>query len=156
MRRFRNLVTLTVAIAALSPGAASAGRGRAVSDGILRLPLPTGWDGSVGQGWQGSHPIAWILAGDFHLRAGAARREGGPGVPRSKLLLTIGDFFPAASSARWPVVNTLRMPHGLIRAGHWWRIRYERRALAIKVTFGSPPSHRLVLHVEKVLASVRR
>jgi hypothetical protein len=48
------------------------------------------------------------------------------------------------------------MPHGLIRAGHWWRIRYERRALAIKVTFGSSPNHRLVLQVEKVLASVRR
>ncbi len=48
------------------------------------------------------------------------------------------------------------MPRRLILAGDWWRVRYERRALTIRVTFGSRQTQRLVLQAEEVLASIRR
>jgi hypothetical protein len=147
---------VSIALTALLVGTAGAASGQTVSDGILRVPLPSGWRGSVGRGWQGTHPVAWILAGDFRLPAEAAGHEGAPAVPRSKVLLTIGDFFPAGPSGHWSVVKKLRMPHRLIRAGHWWRVRYDGRALAIKVTFGSRPTAHLVSQVETVLASIRR
>lgn len=147
---------VSIALTALLVATASAGSGRTVSDGILRVPLPAGWSGSIGRGWQGTHRVAWILAGDFRLPAGAARQESGPAVPRSKVLLTIGDFFPVGASTHWPVVKKRRMPRRLIRAGHWWRIRYDRRAVAIRVTFGSHASQRLVSQVEQVLTSTQR
>jgi hypothetical protein len=156
MSDLRNVAVLSVALTALLVGAASAGSGRTLSDGSLRVPLAAGWRGSVGRGWQGAHPVAWILLGDFRLPVGAARHEGAPAVPRSKVLLTIGDFFPAGPSAHWSVVRKLRMPHRLIRVGHCWRVRYDGRALAIKVTFGSRPTDDLVSQVETVLASIGR
>jgi hypothetical protein len=156
MSGLRNLAALGAFLSILFSATAAAGTGRVVTDRILRVPLPAGWSGSVGPGRQGTHPVAWILAASFALPAGAAGHEGVPPVPRSKVLLAIGDFYPTARSARWPLVKSLRMPGRLIRSGRWWQVRYAGRALAIQATFGSRPSRQLVSEVERVLASVHR
>lgn len=149
------IAALSVALALLLSGTAAAGGGRVVTDRILRVPLPSGWTGPDGPGCQGTHPVAWLLAGDFHLPAGAATHEGHAPVPRSKALLVIGDFYPAGRSDHWPIVRKLRMPARLIRTGRWWQVRYVRRALAIQVVFGSHPTRHLVSQIENVLESTR-
>jgi hypothetical protein len=126
--------------------------GRAVSDGALRVPLPPGWAGSVARGMQGSHPVAWILAGDFALPARAAASEGTPRVPAGRVLVVIGDFFPAGSSRRWRKVAALSPPRGR----SWRRVRFADRALVVTVRFGSRPTAKAVRSAERVLAGVTR
>lgn len=77
-------------------------------------------------------------------------------MPRGKVVLAIGDFFPAASSSHWRVVTTLRVPQSVVRSGRWWRVRYAGRAIAISATFGSRPPNALVVQVEDVLGAIRR
>jgi hypothetical protein len=141
------LRALVVAFAlVLAPGAS------AVSDGTLRIPLPPGWAASVAHGMQGTRPVAWILAGDFAVPAGAAGSEGAPRVPSEHVLVVIGDFFPAGPSLRWRAVTALSPPRG--RA--WERVRFAGRALVVQVRFGSRPTAASVHSVERLLAGVTR
>lgn len=136
---------------------ASAGVPRAVSDGVLRVPLPSGWVGSVGPGWQGTHPVAWILAGNFPFPSADARHEGTPIVPAHKVLITIGDFFLTGRSLHWRVVKRLRVPRNLLREnGRWWRVRFAGRAVVLSVRFGSQPDAAAVARADRVLAVVAR
>jgi hypothetical protein len=127
---------------------AIAGNSRVVSDGALRVPLPRGWSGSVGPGFQGKHPVAWIVLGNFALASDAARREGGPRVPTGKALVTIGDFVVSETSRRWPVVRTLEAP----RSG-WLRVRFAGRAVVVSVRYGLESDRPAVA---RILAGVTR
>jgi hypothetical protein len=156
MMAARNLAAVTIAIALAAIGSnTSSARDRFVSDDILRLPVPPGWVGSVGPGMQGSHHVAWILAGDFVLPNDAASHEGTPAVPVHRMLISIGDFFPQGQSLHWPHVSVLREPRSLLlRNGVWWRVRFGGRALAISVRFGSSPTTTSIARVDRVLAQV--
>lgn len=142
----------------LLASAAAAASHRTVSDGVLRVPLPPGWFGSVGRGMQGTNRVAWIIVANFRLAADAARDERTPRVPRGKVVLAIGDFFPAGAPAHWPVVSSLRLPRALlIRSGHWWwHVRYAGRSVAFGVTFGARPNGAIVTRVEQLLAAITR
>jgi hypothetical protein len=106
---------------------------------------------------QGSHPVAWGLAGNFPLVADAASQEGTPRVPAHRVLIVIGDFFPSGASLRWPRVTALRVPRSLMkRNGAWWRVRFAGRAVSVGVRFGSAPTVTTMARVEQVLAGVER
>jgi hypothetical protein len=53
-------VVLLITLVMLVGSSAAADSDRLVLDGALRVPLPSGWFGSVGPGMQGTHPVAWI------------------------------------------------------------------------------------------------
>jgi hypothetical protein len=128
-----------------------------VSDGFLRIPLPARWVGSVGPGWQGTHPVAWILLGDFPFPSDAATHEGSPNVPAHNMLITIGDFFPTSQSLRWPAVKQLRVPRDPLRQnGQWRRVRFGGRAVVLRVNFGSKPNAAQIARADRILAAVTR
>jgi hypothetical protein len=156
MAAVRTVGSLAALVLLLASAAAAADTGRLVSDGALRVPLRSGWFGSVGPGLEGTHPVAWILVANFRLPADAARHEGIPRVPRGKVVVAIGDFFPDGASAHWRVVDNLRVPRAqLVRSGRWWRVRYAGRAVTISATFGSRPRPALLSRTEQVLAAIR-
>lgn len=130
-------------------------RTRSVSDGILRVPLPSGWNGSVALGSEADRRVAWILAGDYTLPRHAASREGGPPVPAHRVLIAIGDFIQAEASRGWKRVDALRLPPAVLRRRGWWHVRFAGRAIALHVSFGSPPPGAATLaEAEHVLAQV--
>lgn len=134
---------------------ATADAPRAVFDGVLRFPLPSGWVGSVGPGWQGTHRVAWILVGDFAFPSDAATHEGTPNVPARKVLITIGDFFATDRAQHWPTVKQLRVPRNPLRQnGRWWHVRFRGRAVVLCVHFGSKPDAATVAGADRVLAAV--
>ncbi len=77
-------------------------------------------------------------------------------MPSSRVLVTIGDFFPQGPSSRWQTVTGLRIPRALIVTSRWWSVRYAGRALSIKVTFGSGATETLVHQVQRLLRGVQR
>lgn len=138
------------------PAAASSPVTGTFSDGALRAALPPGWTVSIGQGFDRTHPLAWVLVGDFRLPRDAAQHEGTPSVPRGRVLVTVGDFFPDGLSRDWPAVVSLHMPRALVVSGHWWSVRYAGRALSIKVRFGSAPTPALLHQVQRLMRGLRR
>jgi hypothetical protein len=125
-----------------------------VSDGSIQAHLPEGWQGSVAPGVQSGHRVAWVLIADFPPAAHAAAQEGGPNVPKHKVLVAIGDFVPVGIAANWSRVNRVVLPH-LPGRRLSWNVRFAHRALRLTVSFGSPPTIHARRAVEQVLASIR-
>jgi hypothetical protein len=136
----------------------SATRQRTITDGILGIPLARGWTGSVGPGVQAGHRVAWIIVGDFRFPSdwGPGHREGTPSVPRKRLLIALGDFFPDEYSAHWRRVRKLRLPARIDgRRLVVWKTRYAGRALRLSVQFGSSPDAQTIARANDVLRGVR-
>jgi hypothetical protein len=132
---------------------------RHVTDGVLRVPVPTGGTGSINRGFQGRHPVASILVGSFRFPGdwGAEHREDTPTVPRDGFLIVIGDFVRAAYSSDWPSVRRLHLPSSrrTTRVVSW-NVRFGGRALRLSVRFGSVPDEQRRALVNVVLAGIRR
>jgi hypothetical protein len=156
-RTWRLVATLGIATAFLTSTASApgAGRSRLVTDGVLGIPLPNGWFGSVGPGFQGEHSVAWILAGNFRFPSDAAQHEGGPSVPPHMLLIAVGDFVVTKSSLRWPSVVALRLPTSVRQPRVFSHVRFDGRAVELEVEFGSRPGPFTLALANKVLGSVR-
>jgi hypothetical protein len=148
------LVTTTLFLASASIGTAA---GRYVSDNVFRVPLAPGWFGSVafGGGPPGPPP-AWIEVGNFFIPSDyASTHEGGPAVPRGKVLIALGDFAISASSRSWRQVDRIRLPQRhMTRRSVVWHVRFHGRALWLNVQFGSLPNARDRALANAVLASV--
>jgi hypothetical protein len=148
------LVATTTFVATATVGAAG---GRYVSDNVFRVPLPSGWFGSVafGGGPPGPPP-AWINVGNFFFPSNyASTHEGAPAVPRRKVLIVLGDFGVSASSRHWQRVDHLRLPHRhLARRSVAWHVRFHGRALWLNVRFGSIANARDHALANAVLATV--
>jgi hypothetical protein len=157
-RIWRVVATLAIAAAFLTcpTSAPGARRSRVVTDGVLGIPLPDGWFGSVGPGFQGGDPVAWILAGNFRFPSNAAQHEGSPSVPPGRLLLAVGDFVVTKSSLGWTSVARLRLPARVRQQRVFLHVRFKGRAVVLDVEFGSIPRAATVALANKVLASVRR
>jgi hypothetical protein len=154
---WRIVAALAIAVASLTSAtsAPGAGRSRVVTDGVLGIPLPDAWFGSVGPGFQGGHPVAWILAGNFSFPSDAARHEGGPSVPPHRLLIAVGDFVVTKSSLGWPAVGRLRLPASRRQQRVSSHVRFKGRAVVLEVEFGSKPRAATVALANQILASVR-
>jgi hypothetical protein len=141
-----------VAVPAATPGPLP----RAATDGVLRVPLMRGWTGAIDSGFQGSHPVAWIDAGNFRFPLSAARHEGGPTVPPGKLLIAIGDFVVSPSSRTWPSVEHLHLPARVHAQRVFARFRFKGRAVVVEAEFGSRPDAPTVRLANRVLHAVSR
>jgi hypothetical protein len=139
------LVSCTVAAAGTSN----------VSDGSIRARLPDGWHASVAPGVQAGRRVAWILLADFPLAADAATLEGGPSVPRHKVLVAVGDFVPVGIAADGRRVNSVVLPAANRSRHVSWNVRFAGRALRLSVSFGSTPTNHTRQAVERVLASIK-
>jgi hypothetical protein len=130
----------------------------AVTDGVLRVPLPAHWSGSVGFGSESGRPVAWILVGDFAFPADyVATHEGIPSVPRRSLVISIGDFVLMPPATHWQAVKRLRLPPNPARhRSVSWHVRFAGRAVLLSVRFGSRPTSQAVARCNRVLAGVRR
>ncbi len=154
------LALMTLLLAAACRGTAVAAT-RAVSDGILRVPLPRGWFGSVGPGTQGfaghPHRVSWMLAGNFSFARDAAAHEGRPSVPPGKVLLSLGDFVLTGRTLHWRQTKRLHLPpRSIARGAISWHVRFAGRAVSLTVRFGSKPNARTAALVNAVLGSVSR
>lgn len=148
-------VVFAVGLVALLVAPLSSARTRVVTDGSLTVAVPDGWSSSVAPGTSGGRGAAWMLIGSFALDANAALQEGGPAVPRGRVLVAIGDVPVAAQ--RWPQVDRVQMPGGSIHRVVVWHVRYRDRALTIELRFGSSkPTARLIHLAARELASIRR
>jgi hypothetical protein len=125
-----------------------------VSDGSVRARLAEGWYASVALGVESGQRVAWMVLADFPLAADAATLEGGPNVPRHKVLVAIGDFLPVGIAADWNRVNRVVLPH-LSGRRLSWNVRFARRGLRLTVSFGSTPTIDARRAVEQVLATIR-
>src|SRR5262245_5821900 len=121
------------------------------------MPLPRGWNSSVGLGIVENRPAAWLLAGNFRFARGAAKHEAAPSVPLHRVLISIGDFPILDHSTGWRHVRRLRLPgrSGTSRVVSW-RARFARRALLLRVRFGSRPDARSRRLVNRRLATIHR
>jgi hypothetical protein len=132
---------------------------RQITDGVLRVSVPSGGTGSINRGFQGRRPVASILVGSFRFPSdwGAQHREDTPTVPRDDFLIAIGDFVNASYSSDWPSVGRLHLPslRSTARVVSW-NVRFGGRALRLSVQFGSVPDEQRRALVNVVLASVRR
>ena len=138
------------------PNAAVGDHGRAVSDGVLRVPLGIGWFGAVGPGVEAGHRVAWMLVGNFAFaRNYAATHEGIPRVPVRKVLITIGDFVIRGGASDWPTTRRVRLPANPKRQTISWHVRFAGRALRLRVNFGSRPTAAQVALVDQILAGIR-
>jgi hypothetical protein len=150
---------LVIGALLLAAGAIASGpSAHVVSDGVLRVPVPARWSGSVGFGSESGHPVAWILVGDFAFPATyVATHEGVPSVPRSRLLISIGDFVLMPPATHWQATRRLRLPPNPARHRTVsWHVRFAGRAVVLSVRFGSRPTSAAVARCNRVLAGVRR
>jgi hypothetical protein len=132
---------------------------RSVTDGVLRVRVPYGGTGSINPGFQGGRPVAWILVGNFRFPAdwGAQHREGTPTVPSDGILVTVGDFIPAAYSSDWPSARRLHLPSSSTASQVVsWNVRFAGRALRLSVHFGSVPDQGRRALANALLAGIRR
>ena len=121
------------------------------------MPLPRGWNSSVGLGIVENRRAAWLLAGNFRFPKGAAKHEAEPSVPAHRVLISIGDFPILDQSTAWRRVRRLRLPEGIVtRRLVTWRVRFARRALVLRVRFGSQPDTRSRKLVNRRLATIHR
>jgi hypothetical protein len=156
-------VSVLATLGVLTAHAAPAGQtSREISDGVLRVPLPPGWFGSVGPGTQiasgRAHGVAWILAGNFRFASDCvATHEGTPTLPSGKVLISIGDFVLVRQSLHWPQVSRLHLAQRPIRGrAVSWHVRFAGRAVSLTLQFGSKPNARALQMVNAVLGSVAR
>jgi hypothetical protein len=92
---------------------------------------------------------------DFPLASDAATMEGGPKVPRRKVLVAIGDFLPIGVAAEWPRVGRIALPAAASGRRVSWHVRFAGRGLGLIVTFGGMPSAQARAEADRILASVR-
>jgi hypothetical protein len=144
----------SVVVALLLCAVAGAGT-RDVSDGSIQARLPEGWDASVAPGVQSGQRVAWVLLADFPLGTDAATREGGPSVPRHKVLVAIGDFVPMGIATDGKRVNSIVLPAANLSRRVSWNVRFAGRALRLSVSFGPTPTNRTRQAVDRVLASIK-
>src|SRR6266511_1834082 len=129
-----------------------------LTDGILCMPLPSGWHSAVGPGHTPRGPAAWMLAGNFRFPKDAAKHEASPIVPPQRVLITIGDF-PILDKKweRWGRVERVRLPRrSTTKRLVSWHVRFAHCALFLSVRFGSKPDATARRLVNRRLESVRR
>jgi len=99
-----------------------------------------------------------VLVGNFWFPADAAGHEGGPSVPRGKVLLAFSDFPVVGTYAHWRRVTHLRIPskHPTTKRLVAWHVRFAGRAVFIEVRFGSRPSFRMWRLANSKLETVHR
>lgn len=135
-------------------GAAASGL-RTVTDGFIRVSLAKGWYASVAPGVESGRQVAWVLVADFPLAGDAATVEGGPNVPRRKVLVAIGDFLPIGVAAGWPRVGRIALPSRASGRRVSWHVRFAGRGLWLIVTFGGMPSAQARTDAYRILASIK-
>jgi hypothetical protein len=125
---------------------------------MLCIRAEKGWFSSVGPGVVKARAAAWVLVGNFWFPADAAGHEGGPSVPRGKVLIAFSDFPVVGTSARWRRVTHLRIPakHPTTKRLVRWHVRFARRAVYVDVRFGSRPSVRMWRLANSKLETVHR
>ena len=129
---------------------------RSVSDGFIRVSLGRGQYASVAPGVESGRQVAWVLVADFPLVHNAARLEGGPSVPRRKVLVAIGDFLPIGAAAGWPRISRIALPIAPPGRRVSWNVRFAGRGLRLIVTFGGTPDAHMRAQANRILATIRR
>jgi hypothetical protein len=127
-----------------------------VSDGFLKVQLPSGWSSAIGPGVVAAKPAAYMLVAEFRLRSDAAMHEAPPAVPAGKVLISLGDCPVQTRSRDWPRVTRLRLPSAGTNQEIIWHVRYARRAISVTVWFGSRPTAHDRRAVDHVLSRVTR
>jgi hypothetical protein len=151
------VLALTLGVTTSARPAAQGKSCRGSTDGILCVPLPSGWYGSVGSGVADRRPAAWLLVGNFGFPSDAAKHEGRPSVPPHRVLISIGDFPILGRWAHWREAQRLRLPEGsATKREVLWHVRFARRAIFLDVQFGSRQDGRTRRSVNARLDSVRR
>src|SRR5437870_1324523 len=139
------VVGLTCALGAVLTSSARPFAGRGNCGPVLCIRAESGWFSSVGPGVVNAYPAAWVFVGNFWFPADAAGHEGGPSVPRGRVLIWFSDFPVVGTYARWHRVTHLRIPakHPTTKRLLRWHVRFAGRAVYVGVRFGSRPSVRI-------------
>jgi len=152
------VVGLTCALGAVLTSSARPFAGRGNCGPVLCIRSERGWFSSVGPGVVNARAAAWVLVGNFWFPADAAGHEGGPSVPRGKVLLAFSDFPVVGTYAHWRRVTHLRIPskHPTTKRLVAWHVRFAGRAVFIEVRFGSRPGFRMWRLANSKLETVHR
>jgi hypothetical protein len=158
MSRWRSAtLVLLLTLLVFAVPVAGSNSARALSDGVLRVPLPRGWSGGLGRGVERGQPVSWMMVGNFAFAADyPATHEGTPTVPSGKLLIVLGDFIVVGPARHWPSARRLRVPSKPRRLSNVsWNVRFAGRALRLSVHFGSRPTPATIVLANRILTGVR-